>query len=244
MDIVRVEVFMDDAAEPLAVVSKPPFDVRLDPAALGEGEHVITVVTHYDDGSSDHHEYVFDVSHDDHVFVGHISQAPLRAPVQVELVDPVERENPTPPSTTIYAALPLLLFLLVVAVSWFIAVRAESPAAEQPVNMRKMARSVAAAAPSPAGVADGAALYAANCAGCHGASGEGAAVFPPLAGNEKLADASYVIGTVLNGKPGTAMPAFGSRLSDDQLAALISYVRTSWGNSYGKVSAAEIANAR
>ncbi len=247
MDIVRVEVYLDDAGEPLVVVTEPPFNVRLDPAKLGEGEHVLTVVTHYQGGAVDHHEYVFDVSFSNSVFAGHISQAPLRAPIEVELVDEVERDNPKTPSPTLYALLPLALFLLVVLVSWYIAVRAESATVDQPTTVQKIARSVAAAAPTAkaAGAADGAALYAANCASCHGASGEGmGSVFPALAGNARLADAGYVIEIVLNGKPGTAMPAFGGRFSDEEVAALVSYVRTSWGNAFGEVSAAEVAAAR
>ncbi|HGY10078.1 MAG TPA: cytochrome c [Oceanithermus profundus] len=246
MDIVRVEAFLDDASEPLVVVTEPPFNVRLDPAQLGEGEHVLTVVTHYASGASDHHEYVFDVSHSDRVFAGHVSRAPLRAPVEVELVDAVEREEPKAPSMNLYGLLPLALFLLVVVVSWYIAVRAESATVDQPTNVQKIARSVAAAAPTAkAGAADGAGLYAANCASCHGANGEGmGAVFPALAGNDRLADADYVIRTVLNGKPGTAMPGFGARFSDEEVAAVVSYVRTGWGNGYGAVDAAQVAAAR
>jgi mono/diheme cytochrome c family protein len=70
------------------------------------------------------------------------------------------------------------------------------------------------------------------------------AVFPALAGNDRLADAAYTIDVVLNGKPGTAMPAFGGRFSDEEVAAVVSYVRTSWGNAFGPVSAAEVAAAR
>ncbi len=249
MDIVRVEVYLDDASEPLAVVTEPPFNVRLDPAELGEGEHALTVVTHYQGGAKDHHEYAFDVSHKNNVFAGHISRAPLRAPIEVELVDAVERENPKAPNPVVYGLLPLALFLLVVVVSWYIAVRAESAAVDEPTNIQKIARSVAGAAPSAAkpaaGGADGEALYAANCASCHGASGEGVgSVFPALAGNDHLADAAYTIDVIVNGKPGTAMPAFGSRFSDEELAALVSYVRTSWNNSFGAVSAEDVASAR
>lgn len=246
MDIVRVEVFLDDAREPRVVVTEPPFNVRLDPAELGEGEHVLTVVTHYQGGAVGHHRYVFEVSHENNVYVGHISQAPLRAPVEVELVDAVEREDPKPPSPVPYAVLPLLLFLLVVVVAWYIAVRGESAAVDQPTNVQKIARSVTAVVPTAkAGAADGAGLYAANCASCHGKAGEGmGAVFPALAGNDALADADFVIRTVLNGVPGTAMPAFGGRFSDEEVAAVVSYVRTSWGNGYGETSAAQVAALR
>ncbi len=247
MDIVRVEVFLDEASEPLAVVTEPPFRVRLDPAELGEGVHALTVVTYYEDGSSDHHNYVFDVTRKDSVFAGHISQAPLRSPVEVDLVDAVEIEDPKPPNATIYALLPLVLFLGIALVAWWIAVRAESAVTDQP-EVQTIARSVAKVAPTaaaPAGGADGATIYASNCASCHGANGEGMGqVFPALAGNDKLADANFVIDVVLNGRPGTSMPAFGGQLSDEEVAAVVSYIRTSWGNAYGPVTAAEVAAQR
>ena len=80
----------------------------------------------------------------------------------------------------------------------------------------------------------GADLYAANCAGCHGAGGEGiVGTFPPLAGNPASADADYVATVITEGRTGTivvdgveynaTMPAVGG-LSDDQLATLTDYV--------------------
>jgi len=246
MDIVRVEAYVDGASSPLVTVTEPPFRVTLDPAELGEGVHVLTVVTEYRDGSSDQHRYVFDVTRKNHTFAGHISQAPLRAPIEVDLVDPVEIENPTPPSVFIYAVLPLILFLGVAIVSWLIAVRAESPVADQPTKIETLARSVANAAPSATSQqADGASIYAASCASCHGNEGQGmGTVFPALAGNEALADAEYVVDVILHGKPGTSMPAFASSLSDEEVAELASYIRNSWGNSFGPVTASEVAALR
>jgi mono/diheme cytochrome c family protein len=86
--------------------------------------------------------------------------------------------------------------------------------------------------------ADGAALYAANCARCHGDNGEGVAQnFPNLAGNESVWDgpAEDVESMILGGfepwhQNQSAMPAFGQMLSNDQIAAVTNYVRTSWGN--------------
>ena len=51
------------------------------------------------------------------------------------------------------------------------------------------------------------------------------------------------IGIVLKGKPGTAMASF-AHLSDADIAAVITYERTSWGNAGGEVMPAEIAAAR
>ena len=71
------------------------------------------------------------------------------------------------------------------------------------------------------------------CQGCHmpdakGAIGAGA--YPALAGNARLAAALYPITVVVNGQ--RAMPPFGADLSDVQIANVINYVRTHFGNHY------------
>jgi cytochrome c oxidase cbb3-type subunit III len=78
-------------------------------------------------------------------------------------------------------------------------------------------------------------LYSQNCAGCHGAHGEGGAAIA-LANPVFLAiaDDSVIRRTAANGVPGTAMPAFaqsaGATLSDKQIDALVSGIR-SWAKS-------------
>ena len=98
----------------------------------------------------------------------------------------------------------------------------------------------------------GSRLYLKHCADCHGANGAGhASAYPPLAGNRSLTMATAVnpIRLVLNGgyPPGTAgnprpygMPPFRSVLSNDEVAAVVSYIRNSWGNRAGLVSALEV----
>ncbi|GMA17368.1 cytochrome c6 [Deinococcus metallilatus] len=69
----------------------------------------------------------------------------------------------------------------------------------------------------------------AGCIGCHGAQGQGGAG-PKLAGDEKiLKDPVYVHTIVTKGKGG--MPAFGDKLSEEQIYAVANYVLHSWGNS-------------
>ncbi|MGH7728829.1 MAG: cytochrome b N-terminal domain-containing protein [Vulcanimicrobiaceae bacterium] len=96
-------------------------------------------------------------------------------------------------------------------------------------------------------------LFSTNCASCHGATGMGQpGVFPPLAGNAyETGDPNAVIHTVLygrhekitvNGKTYDAqMPPWKGSLSDADLAAVISYVRSSWGNNAGPVTEAQVA---
>ncbi|MBI3898062.1 MAG: cytochrome c oxidase subunit II [Gammaproteobacteria bacterium] len=75
-----------------------------------------------------------------------------------------------------------------------------------------------------------------TCGACHGANGEGIGPFPKLAGSKTvtgpLADH---IKTVLNGRPGTAMQAFGAQMNDADIAAVVTYERNSFGNTTGDV---------
>ena len=88
-------------------------------------------------------------------------------------------------------------------------------------------------------------VYAANCVACHQATGKGMPpAFPALDGSKVAAGPKGAhIALVLGGKPGTAMAAF-SRLSDSELAAVITYTRTAWGNKAGEVLPAEVKAAR
>ena len=78
----------------------------------------------------------------------------------------------------------------------------------------------------------GAEVYGTNCAACHQPTGQGLpGAFPALAGQGiSIGPVADHINIVLNGKPGTAMAAFGAQLSDADLAAVITYERNSWGN--------------
>ena len=77
-------------------------------------------------------------------------------------------------------------------------------------------------------------VYGAHCARCHGASGEGRPpTFPALSGNERLADAALIIGTIRQGAGN--MPPFPA-LTADETAAVASYVRNAWTNAFGSVT--------
>ena len=93
--------------------------------------------------------------------------------------------------------------------------------------------------------ANGEKLYAANCAACHQPTGKGLPpAFPPLDGS-KIATGPKAghIGIVLHGKPGTAMASF-ARLSDPEIASILTYERTAWGNKADAVMPAEVKAAR
>ena len=111
---------------------------------------------------------------------------------------------------------------------------------------------ISAAGPGKLG---GAGIYGHICQGCHMAEAQGAAGagrYPKLAGDPALGSWQYVALTVLNGKNG--MPAFRQRptgeamdfllapLSDAQVAEVVNYVRSNFGNHYkGSITAEQVA---
>jgi len=247
MDIVRVEVYLDGAEKPFEILEAPPFTVRIDPAELEPGEHFLMVITHYADGSMDHHEYVFEVRREGPVFAGHIARAPLMSPIEVQLIDRVEMEAPARPRPLVHAALPLFLFLLIAGVATWLGYYGEASAPEGILapGGQVSGETTPKKETAPLSTADGQSLYLRLCAGCHQPDGRGMPpTFPALAGNENLKDAEYVIKTVLHGKPGTAMPPFAAQLDDAGVAAVVSYIRTAWGNDFGPVTPEEVAHLR
>lgn len=117
-----------------------------------------------------------------------------------------------------------------------------------------------ASATAPAAASDGAAkgqaLFTATCAACHQASGEGLpGVFPPLKGDPTVnnADPTHHIHVVLRGLQGATiggvayaspMPPFAATLTDAEIASIINYERSSWGNHGAAVMAEQVAAER
>ena len=105
-------------------------------------------------------------------------------------------------------------------------------------------------------IASGRGVYIDDCAGCHMENGEGiAGVFPPLKGNNVVQskDPETVVHIILSGQKtavthenptGLAMPAFDWKLSDDQIADLVTYLRSAWGNTGGAIDANKVADTR
>lgn len=103
----------------------------------------------------------------------------------------------------------------------------------------------------------GAEIYGHICQGCHmpaGLGAVGAGHYPKLAGDPALVSSEYVALTVLNGKNG--MPAFGlppdqvveartAHLTDAQVADVVNYVRSNFGNHYkAGITARQVAGLR
>ncbi len=89
-------------------------------------------------------------------------------------------------------------------------------------------------------------LFANVCQGCHMPDGTGAAgagAYPSLAANRNLGASGYPVYLILNGR--RAMPPFGAMMTDGQIAAVVNYVRTHFGNSYSDVvTAKDVGDAR
>jgi len=76
-------------------------------------------------------------------------------------------------------------------------------------------------------------LFTNVCRGCHMADGKGAAgagTYPSLARNSNLEAREYPVSMVVNGH--RDMPPFGAMMSDDQVAAVVNYLRTHFDNHY------------
>ena len=95
-----------------------------------------------------------------------------------------------------------------------------------------------------------------TCTTCHQANGQGVPnTYPPLAGSDIVAgDANRVIAIVLHGLMGpvkvngkeynNVMSPWGAAFNDTQIAAVVTYVRTQWGNTGSAVTAADVAKVR
>lgn len=136
---------------------------------------------------------------------------------------------------------PVLVIALV-----FIAACAKS--AREPSS----ASASAAIANNPASASDGATVYLANCSSCHQTNGQGVpGAFPPLAGNPLVTgNSTAVITIVKNGLEGRVvvngaaysgiMPHWKGLISDEQIASVITYIRSSWKNHASGVSVAQV----
>ncbi len=113
--------------------------------------------------------------------------------------------------------------------------------------------STAAAAPSVAAGADGAKIYNQNCSSCHQPNGQGVTgTYPPLIGNPTVTGYDihliHIVKFGLTGKTtvgGVAyngmMPAWSQSLSNADIAAVLTYIRSSWGNKARPISESRVA---
>jgi mono/diheme cytochrome c family protein len=124
------------------------------------------------------------------------------------------------------------------------------------VVTKKTSAKPAAGAAAREQLPDGKQVYATTCAACHQATGEGVAgVFPPLVGSEWVpGDEGKLARIILHGITGPIevagetyngmMPPWGGTMKDADIAAVITYVRSAWGNKASPITAAKVASIR
>ena len=99
---------------------------------------------------------------------------------------------------------------------------------------------------APFAMQGGEAVYRGVCQGCHMADAKGASgagTYPALAGNQKLAEGGYVLSMVMNGKRG--MPPFRHHFTNAQVADVVNFVRSYFGNHYkGKIREVDVQALR
>lgn len=169
-----------------------------------------------------------------------------RALLERETVEPRDGFEPTP--WWVWAASVVVIF----AMGFYLGRYGGSFSAEPHELYRGSgpAKLVAAAAPQ------GDLIFSTICMPCHQAGGTGLeGRYPPLAGSEWLAkDPGVPARILLNGLEGpiqvkgksfdSQMPAIGDQLSDAEIAAVLTYVRSSWGNRAGPVDEALVKKLR
>ncbi|GAA5338880.1 c-type cytochrome [Thermus antranikianii] len=240
MVVDRIEVYLDGASEPLAVLKEPPYRLNLDTRKIPDGEHVLRVVTHFRGGGQEVREIPFTVNnYPDVMVLGLDEGGEVAGTLELRLavgepdfpVEPV-RFNPI-----------WYVVASVIVLGGIWAYFALSPTAEKVVAEVAPPAQEAQAPKEGAGQAanvdqalmeKGKSIYEANCAACHQANGQGMPpAFPALAGNPNLKDTQLVLNTIKNGRG--AMPAVGAAFSDEELKAVATYIRNSFGNNFGPV---------
>lgn len=168
---------------------------------------------------------------------------------QREHPDPTEKDRPIPWYVLIGVGLALAW-----SIGYILTVRDDDPALGDRRTISTLQAKAGGAA--GAGAVDGAQIYSAQCVACHQASGAGLpGVFPPLAASEWVTGPENVAavillhgvtgkltvkGSVYNGQ----MPAFKDKLSDAEMAAVLSHIRSNFGNNAAKVAPDAVKAAR
>ncbi len=176
-----------------------------------------------------------------------MSQDPVTRAQQREHEDPEETIRPMP-----LAALLVAAGMVVWAVVYILSTE---PLTLSQFGDQRTRAELSGPVAAAGGAVDGKALYAAQCAACHQASGAGLpGVFPPLDGSEWVQGEPRVLANILlhgitgeitvkGNKYQGAMPAF-AQLSDAELAGIASFIRGNWSNKAEPLQAELFAKER
>lgn len=273
-DPVKIEVYLDDQKEPIGIY-RPPASFELDTKKLPDGPHRLIVKATDPNGVQGIREVPFIVRNGPGIAIVGLSTGDIvegKIPVLVNAYagtterewEPMRAETPAPVPTWAW-----VLFMSIVAWAMWYWARSWSPPPEYANTPTfASAATINAAAPqapqpevptaaaAPDWATIGAEVYAARCAVCHLASGQGLPQFvPPLKASPMVTaeSATAEIRTILAGvrKPSPAgqkwrgeMPGFASLLSDAQVAAVVNYERTNWGNTAPTVTPDQVKAVR
>jgi len=264
---VRIEVFIDDESAPRYRLEAPA-TLELDTEGLADGPHRLRVRAVEDSGPVGVEEIPFTVRNGPGIVVVGLADGETirgRIPLLVnafasrpgDAFEPTRAETPAPIPTWAW-----VLFLVVAAWGmWFVATEfrayRESRAAVAPApGQGPSAASSAGAVRQPSWAAVGEQVYGNKCSACHQLTGQGLpGVFPPLKGSPVVtsSDPTEHIRTVLHGLKGktidgvayaSAMPEFADQLTDEEVAAVLSHERTSWGNQAPPVKPEDVLARR
>lgn len=167
---------------------------------------------------------------------------------QREMPEPYEGNRPIP-----WLVITIVAALFVFAIGYMWVTYQNNPAS---YGDRRTAADFAVAAPGAGGAIDGAQIYTSQCLACHQAAGQGLpGVFPPLAKSEwVIGKASVAVQIVLHGITGDLtvngdhyngmMPTFKDKLGDAEIAAVVSHIRSSFGNTADAVDEATVKAQR
>ena len=91
--------------------------------------------------------------------------------------------------------------------------------------------------------AEGQAVFGTSCVSCHDADG-GDSSAPALNGHPSMGARDHIVRQILRGNAEKGMPGFAATLSDRQVAAVATYIRTAWDNAHGVVHEADVKKVR
>lgn len=261
-DTNRIEVYLDNETEPIAVY-RPPVRFTFDTNTLDDGKHKLTIKAFSTPNKKSVRIIPFTVRNgpgiavdglkDNDVLEGKVSLL-INAfgGYSEEKWEPERAETPAPVPTWAW-----VLFILVVAWAIYYFIEQFKPTKEFADTPTYGTWGLTEDITSTSSTSElGAQLYRTSCASCHQENGQGVSgAFPPLAGDPVVTseNATRHIKVVLYGAQGstingvkyvTPMPAWAEQLSDEEVVAVINHERSSWGNTAPNISQQEVAKVR
>jgi mono/diheme cytochrome c family protein len=260
----RIEIFIDDEPVPRQTL-QPPATLEVDTEGLADGPHRLRVHAIEDSGTVGVEEIPFTVRNGPGIAVVGLSDGDMvrgRIPLLVnafasrpgDAFEPQRAETRAPIPTWAW----VLFLLIAVWGMWYVAT--ELRTYQEQMVTTAPAASQASGAPGtpsqPSWAVLGEQVYGNKCAACHQLTGQGLpGVFPPLKGSAVVTanDPTEHIRAVLRGLSGKSiggvtypspMPAFADQLTNEEVAAVLSHERTSWGNQAPPVKPEDVVARR